>query len=113
MAVFHTDDINFEMDALHSEQPVLVYFYADWCEPCKAMSLLTDEVSVEYEGTVKFFSVDIEESPSCTKDYSVKGVPNLLFFKKGQLTGRSLGPVDREELKSFLEAQLDSQTHRF
>lgn len=110
MAVFHTDDINFEMDVLHSEQPALVYFYADWCEPCKAMSLLTEEASAEYEGAVKFISVDIEESPIYTKNYSVKGVPNLLFFKKGQLTGRSLGPVGRAELKSFLDAQLDQQT---
>ncbi|MBQ7503603.1 thiol reductase thioredoxin [bacterium] len=111
MAVFHTDDINFEMDVLHSELPILVDFYADWCEPCQAMSLLIEEISGEYEGAVKFASIDIEESPNCTKSFSVKGVPNLLFFNKGLLTGRSVGLIDKETLIGFLDNQLKPQIY--
>ena len=50
---FKFTDANFKKEALESDKPVLVDFYADWCGPCKMMAPIIDELAKEYEGTVK------------------------------------------------------------
>jgi len=58
-----TTTATFDQDALKSELPVLVDFYATWCGPCKMLGPVLEEVAKRYEGRAKVVKVDIDESP--------------------------------------------------
>lgn len=72
---------------------VVVDFTATWCPPCKMLAPVLDRVSEKYEGRAKFFKVDVDENPETAGKYGVSTIPNILFFKDGQVVDQSVGYV--------------------
>ncbi len=88
---------NYEDEVLRSEIPVLVDFYADWCEPCKQMSAVLEEVEKEYEGKVKLCCVNVEEERELAKGFKIESIPTVLYYKNGYVITGGIGyaPKDR------------------
>lgn len=61
------------------DRPAVIDFYADWCAPCKMVSPILDELSVEYEGRVRFYKVNTEKDPEVAKAFGISSIPTLLF----------------------------------
>jgi len=64
------------------DMPAVVDFYADWCKPCKFVSPLLDQLSMEYEGKVNFYKINTEKDPEVSKVFGISSIPTLLFIAK-------------------------------
>jgi thioredoxin 1 len=97
-------DPDFDKEVLECELPVFTCFTTRWCHTCYPTCLFADELVKEYEGSVNFVRVDIEESPEASARYRVIAVPTILLFKDSQPVKKLLGFQDRKSLKRLLES---------
>lgn len=82
---------DFDRTVLESAAPVLVDFYADWCQPCKLMAPLLDEIAGEQEGELLVAKIDTDRAPSLSGRFGIRGIPTLIAFRDGEELGRSVG----------------------
>lgn len=104
--VITVNDLNFDSEVLASDVPVLVDFSATWCQPCRAIAPLVNQLAGEYEGRAKVTTVDIDESPATAQKYQIRGVPTLLMFKGGKLVGQQVGAVPKARIAALLDGAL-------
>ena len=90
-------DGTFESEVLKSTLPVVVDFTATWCGPCKMLDPLITQLAKDWEGKVKVFKLDVDDSCDIAMQYGVMGVPTLLLFVNGKVVQRLTGyhPMDR------------------
>ncbi len=100
------NDLNFDDVVLKSDVPVLVDFTATWCGPCRQVSPLVDQLADEYAGRAKVTKIDIDESPSVTTRFGIRGVPTLLVFKGGQVVQQQVGTAAKSTLAQMLDRSL-------
>ena len=98
----------FDNEVLKSDLPVLVDFWAPWCGPCLAMAPVLDEVAKEMDGKIKVMKVNVEEAENqeLAGKYQIQSIPNMKFFKNGQVEGEFVGMRPKEALISEIEAKL-------
>lgn len=101
-------DANFEAEVLLSPNPVLVDFYAIWCGPCRMVAPLLDELSAEFDGRLKIVKCDVDEYEALSLRYGVTKIPNLSFFKNGEVVAQVVGYTNRRELTAYANEVLDS-----
>ncbi len=104
--VIPVNDLNFEAEVLKSDIPVLVDFSATWCQPCRAIAPLVNQLAGEYEGRVKVTALDIDESPVIAQKFQIRGVPTLLMFKGGQQVGQQVGAVPKTKIAALINNAL-------
>ena len=102
MKVSKINSQDFEKEVLQSEKPVLVDFFADWCEPCKMLSPIVDEVASE-NSDIKVVKVNIDESQDLAMKYQVMSIPTLVVIKEGKEINRSVGLIDKSEVISLIK----------
>jgi thioredoxin 1 len=104
MSILKTvDEDSFKKEVLDSEIPVLVDFSAVWCGPCKKQLPILEELAVEYQDTVKFVKLDIDDSPSIASQFKVRSIPTIMLFNKGKDIKVQIGMTSRSVLKKFID----------
>ena len=103
MSVTKLNAQSFDQEVLHSDKPVLVDFYADWCGPCKMMAPVVEEIAEETEGQVLVCKLNVDQAMDIAQKYKVVSIPTFLIFKGGQLTDRVIGATDTEDLLEKLK----------
>ncbi len=93
----------FESKVLKAQKPVLVYFFATWCGPCKRVGPTVDELAEELAGTAEVYKVDIDQSPDLASRYNVMSVPTFIAFENGQIKKQVLGGQPKAQLKALLD----------
>jgi thioredoxin 1 len=101
--IAHLSDASFEADVLQSDVPVLVDFWAEWCGPCRMIAPILDELAPQYAGRVKIAKLNIDENQDTTAKF---GIPTLLMFKDGEVSGTQVGAVSKTQLAEFMDAAL-------
>lgn len=91
---------------LNSDPVVMVDFGATWCGPCKQLAPVVEEIAKEYEGRAAVCKADVEECDEITARFRIRNVPTVLFFKNGELKGKSVGSVPKGTLTDKLNALL-------
>lgn len=96
--VTHISDADFDREVLKSTTPVLIDFWAPWCGPCKAIAPAVDELANEYAGRLKVVKINVDDNPETPARYGVRGIPNLLIIKSGQVKEQIVGAVPKGHL---------------
>src|SRR2546425_11463697 len=103
-ATITLDESNFDREVTHSDKPVLVDFWAEWCGPCKLITPLLDEIAREKAGAIKVAKVNVDENQSLSSKYNIRAIPALLFFKNGQLRDHVTGMTSKKDLLNRIDA---------
>ncbi len=106
MDLVHLTEENFDSEAMQSEIPVIVDFWATWCPPCKILAPVFEELAGEYEGKVKFAKLNTDEARNVAQKYSIMSIPTLIVFKGGKEIERMVGALPKEALKEKIDALL-------
>jgi len=95
---------NFEEEVLKSDIPVLVDFWAPWCQPCLMMAPALDDLSEELEGKLKIGKLDTEvpQNQMLAMTYQIQSIPNMKLFKDGKIIKEFIGLRPKESLKADL-----------
>jgi len=93
---------NFETEVMQATVPVLVDFYADWCMPCNMLAPILGELDAAYEGRAKICKVNVDEEQELAKQYGVRNIPALMFFKEGAVAGSMMGLQNKTTLEDKL-----------
>ncbi|WP_339736239.1 thioredoxin [uncultured Sunxiuqinia sp.] len=92
---------------IKSERPVLVDFYADWCQPCKQIPPILKEVKSTFKESIRIVKVNVDNNPFIASHYQVKSIPTLILFKQGSVQWTGEGIVDQSELYSVITKHLN------
>ena len=103
MAVQSVTDATFEAEVLRSELPVLVDLYADWCQPCKQLSPIVEQVSQELAGKIKVVKVDVDANPMVAQTFRAQSSPMLLVIAEGRVAQHHVGVLDKPGILRLLE----------
>lgn len=87
----------------HSDEAVLVDFYADWCGPCQTMSPILEEVSHELDGKIKIIKLNVDKSPQASLQFGVRSIPHFILFKRGKILWRKGGVMTKWDLLKALK----------
>ena len=99
-------DTEFETEVIKANQPVLVYFWASWCGPCRLMSPLIDWAAETYSDRLKVVKMEIDPNPATVKQYQVEGVPALRLVQGTDVLETSEGAIGKQKLVSILDTHL-------
>ena len=94
---------NFEEEVLNSPLPVLVDFYADWCNPCKMMAPTVAKLAEAYEGKVKVGKINVDENMTIAQKYRVASIPNFVIFRDGQPVVNFVGAMSEADFREKRE----------
>jgi thioredoxin 1 len=95
-------------ELIQSDRPVLIDFFATWCQPCKVQSSVLNTVKENIGNAARIVKIDIDQFPQIAAENSVRGVPTLAVFKNGQLLWKESGVHDVQTLTQLLMQFSDS-----
>lgn len=96
----------FKKEVLESDVPVMVDFWATWCQPCYIIGPVLAELAKNYEGRAKVVKVNVDDARELAMNHQIMSIPTVVFFKAGQMRDRSIGAVPKEVLVEKLDAIL-------
>ncbi len=92
-----------DSEVLKSAVPVMIDFWAEWCNPCKMISAAVDAVALEFEGKAKVMKVNVDEEREIASRFNIMQIPTLLFFKDGKVVDQWVGATSRDTLAKKLQ----------
>lgn len=103
MSVLNITKENFEQEVLHADKPVLLDFWAVWCNPCRMAAPILEQVAADTEGTVTVGKINIEEEPELVSQFGITSVPTFVALKNGSVTGKAVGLQARGDLLKMVQ----------
>jgi thioredoxin 1 len=88
---------------IKSEKPVIVDFFAEWCEPCRQIPMVLKEVKSELKSNIRVVKVDVDKNPLIASQYRIQHLPTVMVFQKGKPFWTRVGMVHANEIKSVLQ----------
>ena len=108
LAPIELNEQNFSSFITHSDLPILIDLWAEWCGPCKMMAPHFAQVAKQYPNVV-FAKINTEENPRLSSAFNVRSIPTLVFMNKTTEVARVSGALRSSELQQWLDQQLSSQ----
>lgn len=96
------NDDNFDTEVMESNVPVLLYFSATWCGPCRTQLPILEKWSAD-NSQIKVVKIDVDQSPRTTKEHDIKSIPTLILVKEGKELSTKKGLTKPEQLNEMLE----------
>ncbi|MBN2119611.1 MAG: thioredoxin [Candidatus Omnitrophica bacterium] len=96
---------SFKEEVLDCPDPVLVDFYASWCNPCKKVFQLLDKIR-QASNKIKIVKINIEESSELASNYMVMSIPAIILFKAGKPQEKIVGMVSEREILKMISRHI-------
>ncbi len=101
-------DFNFNEIVLNSEVPVVIDFWASWCQPCHVMLSLISRLVKDYDGKVLVCKINIDQNPKLTQHFKIRSVPTLLFIDGQTIHNRITGLINYGEIIQHTETLIET-----
>lgn len=92
---------------LFSDKPVVIDFWAPWCNPCVSFAPVFKEVAKERSGEVRFIKIDTEANQMLASQYQIRSIPTIMVFKNGQRVDVLNGALSKSQFNSWLNSALN------
>lgn len=102
--IIELNDVTFEKKALQSDMPVLVDFWAPWCDPCVAILPILDSMANKYGESIRITKVNVDDNPVTLQKYGVQAIPTIVILKNGEVAEQMTGMVAKEQLEDSIKA---------
>jgi thioredoxin 1 len=91
---------------IKSDKPVIVDFYADWCQPCKEIQPVLCELKSNFKQNIRILKVNVDYNPNIANQFQVKSIPTVMVFKSGDLQWSKEGIILLPELTGVIRQYL-------
>lgn len=105
--VIDVTDATFQREVLKSRQPVLVEFWAPWCQPCLEMQPAIEQLARDSRGQAKVARLDVDESPETAAAFHVDAPPVVIVFRDGKVLKRRSGMQSNRALWELLSSSVN------
>ena len=95
-----------QMNEVLSSKAALIDFSATWCNPCKMLAPVLEELSKDMEGKVDFYNMDVDDNQEIAQEYDISSIPALLIFKDGKIAGQAIGFQPKDALIEFINSHI-------
>lgn len=89
-------------DVISEDRPILVDFFATWCQPCKMMHPILEQVKATLGDRIRIIKIDVDKHGQTAAQYQIQAVPTLMIFRKGQVLWRQSGVVSKADLLAVI-----------
>ena len=106
---------NFQQLVLENSinKPVLVDFWADWCQPCQTIMPMLAKLAEEYDGKFELAKVNADQEQELAAHFGIKSLPTMKLFFQGQLVDERMGAVPESEIRAMLDKHIVSESDKF
>jgi thioredoxin 1 len=103
----HISDEEFEKVVMQSSVPVIVDFWAPWCNPCKMIAPTLDKLAKEMEDKIVIAKVNTDDHAEWMQKFGIQGIPTLLFVSDGKVVHRQVGALPEKMLRDVVSQFMD------
>ena len=100
----HLTDTSFDTEIGKHKEVLMVDFWAEWCQPCRAIAPTLEELAQESKGSVSLAKVNVDDNPQLAARYGVRSIPPILILKDGKVMDQVIGAVPKSQLRKKLDA---------
>ena len=100
------NEAQFEDEVLKSPLPALVDFWAPWCNPCRMLAPVLNELAKDYEGRLNFVKVNVDQNSNLAARFGVMSIPTLILFKDGRPAETMMGAQPKQSLAGAINKHI-------
>lgn len=99
-------DSTWEREVIQSEKPVLIDFWAEWCQPCRVLAPTIQALAEEYGDQIRIGKLNVDQNNQTSDRYSIRGIPTVLLIKDGEVKEQVVGLTTKDKLSRLIEKHL-------
>ncbi|MEV7288639.1 tetratricopeptide repeat protein [Streptomyces sp. NPDC093252] len=113
--VIDVDEAGFERDVIQrsAEVPVVLDFWAEWCQPCKQLSPVLERLAVEYDGRILLAKIDVDANQMLMQQFGIQGIPAVFAVVAGQALPLFQGAAAEDQIRETLDQLVQVAEQRF
>ena len=110
--IFEINEENYQQIVIEGSQsvPVLVDFWAEWCQPCKMLMPLLARLVNEYQGKFLLAKLNTEEQQAIARQFGIRSIPTVKVFKNGQPVDEFMGALPENQIRAFLDKHIPRES---
>ena len=100
--LLHLDEKSYDEALVAAEGVMMVYFWAEWCGPCRMIAPALEEIAGSLGQKVKIVKLNVDENPQTAAKYNIQSIPTLMIFKNGDMSSRQIGAAPKQKLEQWI-----------
>lgn len=107
--VFDVTQVNFESEVVQGSlsTPILIDFWATWCEPCKTLGPMLEKLAAQYQGAFRLAKIDVDQNGELAGMFGIRSIPTVVLLKNGEIADGFSGALTEGQLREFLDKHLE------
>ena len=97
---------NFQKEVLESPIPVLLDFWAEWCNPCRMIAPSVEQLAEAYQGKITVGKVNVDVEAELAGQFNIISIPTLMIFKGGQVAAQKVGAFPKHEIEALIKGAI-------